>query len=119
MSILVVDDQLDNRLLLEAVLWQGGYTDIVVAASAAAALALKEERDVRRSRERELLEAKKKLEESNRKLERLSATDALTGIANRRTLERFLEREWRRALRNGDRLTVIMVDVDHFTAYND
>lgn len=49
----------------------------------------------------------------------LSGLDALTGIANRRTFDARLEAEWRRALRNRSPLSLLMVDIDYFKAYND
>ncbi|WBO24379.1 GGDEF domain-containing protein [Sphingomonas abietis] len=49
----------------------------------------------------------------------LAATDALTGLSNRRSFDAALEREWRRASRTGSPLSVLMIDVDHFKAYND
>jgi diguanylate cyclase (GGDEF)-like protein len=83
------------------------------------ALALKRERDIRRVRERELLGLARRLEEVNRQLERLSSLDALTGLANRRALDGFLEMEWRRTRRDHAPLSVVLVDVDHFKAFND
>ncbi len=83
------------------------------------ALALKRERDLRKARERDLLRLARQLEEANRRLERLSSLDPLTGLANRRTLDGFLEMEWRRARRDREPLSVILIDVDHFKAYND
>jgi diguanylate cyclase (GGDEF)-like protein len=59
------------------------------------------------------------LQESNQKLAALSATDALTGIANRRSFDDALAREWRRAARRGEPLAVAMFDVDFFKPYND
>ena len=52
-------------------------------------------------------------------LEELTLMDSLTGVANRRYLERFLEREWRREARHHLPVALIVVDVDHFKAYND
>jgi diguanylate cyclase (GGDEF)-like protein len=52
-------------------------------------------------------------------LQSLSATDGLTGIANRRRCEDFLEQEWRRALRNQMPLSLILIDIDLFKAFND
>jgi diguanylate cyclase (GGDEF)-like protein len=83
------------------------------------ALALKQERDLRKSRERELLKLARQLEEANRRLERLSSLDPLTGLANRRGLDGFLEMEWRRARRDREPLSVILIDVDHFKPFND
>jgi diguanylate cyclase (GGDEF)-like protein len=49
----------------------------------------------------------------------LLSTDAMTGIANRRRFDIALEREWRRCRRAGVPLSLLMIDVDHFKAYND
>jgi diguanylate cyclase (GGDEF)-like protein len=59
------------------------------------------------------------LEEANRILERVSNQDGLTGIANRRYLDAFLEREYRRCARAREPLAVILGDIDHFKGYND
>ena len=52
-------------------------------------------------------------------LEQLAYVDPLTGIPNRRQFIQTLEREYRRALREDSALSVLMIDVDHFKAYND
>lgn len=49
----------------------------------------------------------------------LANVDALTQLPNRRALETLLEHEWRRGSRSTCPLSAIMVDVDHFKAYND
>lgn len=49
----------------------------------------------------------------------LSQQDALTGLANRRYRDETLDNEWRRALRHETPLTIMMVDIDYFKAYND
>lgn len=59
------------------------------------------------------------LEESNRKLSALSATDGLTGIANRRRFDETFAQEWNRAARSGQTLALILFDVDLFKNYND
>lgn len=59
------------------------------------------------------------LEEVNHQLEVLSVTDALTCLANRRRFDAVWLDEWQRALRQATPLAVIMLDVDHFKAYND
>lgn len=56
---------------------------------------------------------------AERELEQLAATDALTGVANRRTLDQALRHEWFRAQRSGKPLSVLMIDADHFKAFND
>ncbi len=52
-------------------------------------------------------------------LENLAMLDGLTGVANRRSLDKSLELEWRRAARTGQAISLIMIDIDHFKAYND
>ena len=61
----------------------------------------------------------RELEESNAKLAALSATDALTGVANRRRFDEVLAAEWSRAARTGQWLALGMIDVDWFKIYND
>ncbi|MGF6112132.1 sensor domain-containing diguanylate cyclase [Pseudomonas frederiksbergensis] len=56
---------------------------------------------------------------AEQELSQLAATDALTGMANRRTLDQVLRHEWFRAQRSGQPLSVLMVDADHFKAFND
>lgn len=59
------------------------------------------------------------LEESNLKLQYLSAMDGLTQVANRRSLDHRLALEWQRARRKQNPLGLIMVDIDHFKMFND
>lgn len=56
---------------------------------------------------------------AEQELAQLAATDALTGLANRRTLDQALRHEWFRAQRSGQPLSVLMIDADHFKAFND
>ncbi len=67
----------------------------------------------------ELLQVKQELEKSNRILEDISSIDVLTDISNRRCFDGFIDREWGRAVRNSTPLSIIMMDIDHFKAYND
>lgn len=60
-----------------------------------------------------------KLRELNRKLERLATLDGLTRVANRRSLDRFLDLEWRRTRRERAPMALILSDIDHFKLYND
>ncbi len=66
--------------------------------------------------EHHLLEA---LGKANRRLERMSRFDALTDLANRRHFDEFLAQLWQRARRGGQAIALLMMDVDHFKAYND
>lgn len=59
------------------------------------------------------------LERLNQELQRLTATDGLTGVANRRRFDEALEQEWRRAIRANAPLDCVMIDIDHFKAFND
>jgi diguanylate cyclase (GGDEF)-like protein len=59
------------------------------------------------------------LQKANEELQRLSSLDGLTGLLNRRQFDERYIREWRRAARDGTTLSVIMVDIDFFKAYND
>ncbi len=52
-------------------------------------------------------------------LEKLATRDGLTGLANRRCFDDSLHAEWARALRQRQPLSLLMVDVDNFKAYND
>lgn len=56
---------------------------------------------------------------TERELAQLAATDALTGVANRRMLDQSLRHEWFRAQRSGKPLSLLMIDADHFKAFND
>lgn len=74
--------------------------------------------DLYRSR-LEIINLNGQLLSANQELERLSQTDSLTGLANRACYEHGLDREWRRALREVVPLGLLMIDVDHFKAFND
>jgi diguanylate cyclase (GGDEF)-like protein/PAS domain S-box-containing protein len=52
-------------------------------------------------------------------VERLAVADALTGLANRRRFDEYLNIEWHRAIRDRHPLSLLMVDADHFKLYND
>ena len=77
--------------------------------------------DVTREREveQELLRYQQELRDLNMKLHRLSLTDGLTRVKNRRGLEDSLEREFYRAQRSDSPLSMLLLDVDHFKQFND
>jgi diguanylate cyclase (GGDEF)-like protein len=56
---------------------------------------------------------------ANAQLEELSATDALTGLANRRRFDVRLAEEVQRSQRHGTALALLLIDIDHFKLYND
>ncbi|MBI5877058.1 MAG: diguanylate cyclase [Chloroflexi bacterium] len=123
--IIVLNTDYDTAILRNA--FEAGVTDYLAGplrpdeflARARAALNLHAEREQRKQRERELLEKTRQLEAAHRELQLLATLDPLTGIANRRTFEDFLEVEWRRAVRNRASISLLIVDVDWFKAYND
>ena len=59
------------------------------------------------------------LEEANRALHALAMQDALTGLSNRRHFDRALDHEFRRSVRAGISLGMILIDVDQFKEFND
>ena len=68
---------------------------------------------------RELTETRRQLEQRNRDLERLSALDTLTQIANRRRFDAVLRQEWRRAVRDEAAVSLLFCDIDYFKRFND
>jgi len=59
------------------------------------------------------------LKATNERLETAALTDALTGTANRRAFDEFLTQSWARCHAESQPLSLLMVDVDHFKAFND
>ncbi len=70
-------------------------------------------------RQRELEDSQQQLHQLNLELAEQTLTDALTGLKNRRAFDRVLADECARATRVQSGLALLMVDVDHFKAYND
>jgi diguanylate cyclase (GGDEF)-like protein len=71
------------------------------------------------SLEQKVAERTEALAAANEQLEKLSITDALTGLANRRQMEETLSIHWRDAVDRGRQVGIAMIDVDHFKLYND
>ncbi len=61
----------------------------------------------------------KALEDARQRLQTLSRVDALTGVFNRRHFHEYLHQVWQRAQHGSDDVAIIIVDVDHFKAFND
>lgn len=59
------------------------------------------------------------LEKSNAELQMLSSLDGLTGIANRRRFDEFVDNECLRSARENTALSLILIDIDFFKPYND
>lgn len=67
----------------------------------------------------ELARLQDELEAQNQLLERISSTDALTGLANRRAFDRVLTVESKRSARHGQPVSLLLFDIDHFKQVND
>ena len=63
--------------------------------------------------------SEQQLREAYRSVEAMAMADGLTGVANRRRFDQYLSAEWRRGTRDGKPLSLLMLDVDLFKAYND
>jgi two-component system chemotaxis family response regulator WspR len=68
---------------------------------------------------RALRVSQQQLLDTNLVLQRLMNSDGLTGLSNRRHFDEYLELEWRRAMREQGQLSLMMIDVDYFKAFND
>lgn len=68
---------------------------------------------------RELNSSNRRLAQANSRLEELSLRDTLTGIGNRRNFDRALKLFWRESRNSGAPMALLLLDVDHFKAYND
>ena len=101
--------------------WAIALETILCVAIAVLFLQARERALRRRAEGLEVLVAQRthQLSEANAQLAELSVTDPLTGLANRRALEAHVEGEWRRLARAGGSVAFVMLDVDHFKAYND
>jgi diguanylate cyclase (GGDEF)-like protein len=69
--------------------------------------------------EARVAERTQELRIANSRLQQLSDTDGLTGLYNRRHFDEVLARDWARAVRQREPLAAMMLDVDHFKAFND
>lgn len=72
---------------------------------------------IRRGQELEALN--RELAEARTRLQQLSETDGLTGVANRRQFDRRFAEDWSRHTRHGMPLTLLLLDIDQFKRYND
>lgn len=105
----------DNRTILEALAAQvAGAIHL-----AGSARRLGEMNRLLEQRSLELQSTNAQLRHANAALEQLSQRDGLTGIANRRRFDTQFDALWRDALQNGASLALLLIDIDHFKAYND
>jgi diguanylate cyclase (GGDEF)-like protein len=75
--------------------------------------------DANETLEHKVRERTNELQSVNEKLAELSTTDALTGVRNRRYFDQMLEREFNRARREREQLSILMLDIDYFKQVND
>lgn len=66
-----------------------------------------------------LLALTRKLDAANQELVRISSSDGLTGVANRRFFDETMALEWRRARRHSNSIAMLMCDIDFFKLFND
>ena len=83
------------------------------------AMKLRKETKAKIEREKELLKLSKKLKKMNQKLEKMALLDGLTNISNRRLFDKTIKKEMKRSKRESNPLSLIMIDIDNFKAYND
>jgi diguanylate cyclase (GGDEF)-like protein len=101
------------------------FKKVELLARVRSALKLKSEIDRRKTREAELLEVTLLLEEHVSQLRQTSLTDGLTGVANRRSFDESIFKDYQRILRLNYRdmiqvpLSLFLLDIDHFKRFND
>ena len=100
---------LENNLIEYAFTKKHKDTVELIAAQAAVSLI--------NARHYETLE--NKVAQRTKELQMLAVKDGLTGIYNRREFDNTLDKEWSRASREYGSLSLMMIDIDHFKAYND
>ena len=110
--------------------WYRSWWAISLATLAALILLLGSIRRYTRSRTRRLAEEKRQLETTvaertrdlaaaNQRLQMIAHVDGLTGVANRRRLDQYLDDVWRDCRNRGRPLALLAIDVDHFKRFND
>ncbi|CAI7980994.1 hypothetical protein FRAHR75_950005 [Frankia sp. Hr75.2] len=119
---ITIRGELRAMLLLENRMIRGAFTTerlegiMLIAGQLAVSL---DNAQVYASLERKVAERTRQLAAANQRLELLSVTDELTGLANRRHLDEALDTKWRRAARQKAPIAFAMIDIDHFKLYND
>ena len=123
--IVMITAQKESEFLKEA--FEAGAMDylkkpikkIEFMARVNSAIRLRKETKARIEREKELLQLSEELKKANQKLEKMALVDGLTGISNRRLFDKTLKNELKRAKREKSYISLIMIDIDNFKAYND
>ncbi|MFT3756648.1 MAG: diguanylate cyclase [Pseudoxanthomonas sp.] len=108
-----------ERTGVRAAFWLAGLLLIVGVVWLLARYRFRQVLERNRELQLKVSERTTELEQANHKLADLASRDGLTGLANRRTLEQALAREWLRCAELGQSLAVVMLDVDNFKQFND
>jgi diguanylate cyclase (GGDEF)-like protein/PAS domain S-box-containing protein len=87
--------------------WQTGEVDLVRQVANQVAIAIQQ------------AELYQQLQHANRELQYLATHDKLTGLANRRHFDDYLQKEWLRLSRERSPIALLLCDIDHFKLYND
>ncbi len=122
-------ERFEGAVYMENNLTSGVFTrervEVIRLLAAQASVAIENARlyeqvqDYSRTLEEKVAERTARLEQVNLELQGLAERDGLTGVANRRRGAAYLEQTWTRLRREKLPLSVIMLDVDHFKAFND
>ncbi|MEH6650666.1 MAG: diguanylate cyclase [Motiliproteus sp.] len=125
----ILQERVEGALYMENNLSCGIFTkervEVIRLLAAQAAVAIENARlyeqiqDYSRTLENKVAERTARLEQLNKDLQGLADRDGLTGVANRRRGDTYLTQVWGRLRREKQPLSVIMLDVDHFKAFND
>jgi diguanylate cyclase (GGDEF)-like protein len=101
--------------------WQASEVQFIQRLAVQFTVALEHAELLENSRQQalELEQALQDLKKSNARLEELTHTDALTQVSNRRRFDQVLAQEWKRLSRTQKPLSLILLDIDYFKAYND
>jgi diguanylate cyclase (GGDEF)-like protein len=113
-----------------ALVQERGFAQVPVVDGGGALVGMVEQSDLLRAHSRALDEKSESLQRlvaertrelvrANERLQQLSLEDPLTGIGNRRAMHASLEEIHEVARRFGTPYSVVMIDIDHFKAYND
>lgn len=122
-------DRFEGALYMENNLATGVFNEdrveVIRLLTAQASVAIENARlyeqvqDYSKTLEDKVTERTARLEQLNHELQGLAERDGLTGVANRRRGDGYLEEMWVRLRREQQPLSIIMLDVDHFKAFND
>ncbi|MET0026434.1 MAG: diguanylate cyclase [Candidatus Thiodiazotropha sp.] len=122
-------ERFEGILYMENNLAKGVFTEarveVIRLLAAQASVAIENARlyeqvqDYSHTLEQKVVERTARLEQLNQELQGLADRDGLTGVANRRRADSYLEEVWTRLRREKQPLSAIMLDVDHFKAFND